>query len=161
MILLLPPGEQSSLDHTWYPPEVISSVFAFGPTSRSHATSPTFSIVMLTLTSLPTGYVDESVPATTLIAFDSHATTFPLSVADGDAESLGSALELSAALALALALEVAELEEDPRPLIAENTHQISAMITKMMSTNASRRSQYTNGGSGPIGCMKLTSVTLP
>jgi len=118
---------------------------------------------MLTLTSLPTGYVDESVPATTLIAFASHATTFPLSVADGDAESLGSALGFSVGLsvALALALEVDELEDDPRPVIAENTHQISAMITKMMSTNASRRSQYTNGGSGPIGCMKLTSVTLP
>ncbi len=114
---------------------------------------------METLTSLPTGYVDESVPEVTLIALASHATTL---VSVGEALALEESVGIALDDELALALEVLDELLDPPPRMAENTHHNNASTVKMMSTSARRRSQYTIGGSGPIGCMnELTSVTLP
>ena len=156
--LLLLLALQSSLDHTWYPPELISSSLALGPTSRLHATSPLLMIVRVRRGVEPTGYVDESVVASTVMAESTQSTGSASAGEDAAAldESPGAAVAEAEASSL-----VPEAGDDPPPSSEPSSHQTATtrvMTTRMM---AARRIQYTDAGSGPEGCMNvLTGSTV-
>lgn len=133
---------QSSLDHTWYPPEVISSSFAFGPTSRLQAISPMFVIVRRSSGVSPTTYVDAFVNALTLIDSSwqstgaSPAIATALSEGDCDGSAVGSeegsmgaasADWLESGAGLALSAEPCEVKSHQIPKIKVPTARSSVM----------------------------------
>ena len=145
---------QASLDQTGNPPEVIASELALGPISRVQAKVPMFWIVSVRRGLAPTGYVEESVVADTPMLVSGHrfegsGAAAVVGLAAADAPDVGAALG---------ALVTAGLAFDPELERPATSHHRAASTVSTTSTTAMRRTQYTDGGSGPLGV--ITPLTM-